>query len=79
MCVTTLLDFGRSLTDICAQIHCWMVEGRYRPTKVTASATTGIATSLGCDPKTEDTITLLVDWENIETPSQRGTAVYTAS
>lgn len=62
-----------------AQIHCWMVEGRYRPTKVTASATTGIATSLGCDAKTEDTITLLVDWENIETPSQRGTAVYTAS
>nr|ODN89315.1 hypothetical protein L204_06253 [Cryptococcus depauperatus CBS 7855] len=56
-----------------------MVEGRYRPVKVTASAATGIATSLGCDSKTEDTITLLVDWENIETPSQRGTAVYTAS
>jgi hypothetical protein len=35
--------------------------------------------SLGCDPKTEDTITLLVDWQNISNPAQRGTAVYTAS
>ncbi len=56
-----------------------MVEGRYRPTKVTASATTGIATSMGCDPKTEDTITLLVDWQNVKDAKQRGTAVYTAS
>lgn len=56
-----------------------MVEGRYLPTRVTASATTGIATSMGCDPRTEDTITLLVDWVNISTPTQRGTAVYTAS
>jgi len=56
-----------------------MVEGRYKPTKVTASATTGIATSMGCDPKTEDTITLLVDWQNLSDPNQRGTAVYTAS
>lgn len=61
------------------QIHCWMVEGRYKPVKVTGSSTTGIATSMGCDPKTEDTITLLVDWENISNPKQRGTAVYTAS
>jgi D-galacturonate reductase len=56
-----------------------MVEGRYKPVKVTASATTGIATSMGCDPKTEDTITLLVDWQNLSDPNQRGTAVYTAS
>jgi D-galacturonate reductase len=56
-----------------------MVEGRYLPTKVTASSTTGIAQSLGCDPKTEDTITLLVDWQNVSNPAQRGTAVYTAS
>jgi D-galacturonate reductase len=56
-----------------------MVEGRYKPTKVTASATTGIATSMGCDSKTEDTITLLVDWQNLSDPNQRGTAVYTAS
>jgi hypothetical protein len=56
-----------------------MVEGRYKPTKVTASATTGIATSMGCDSKTEDTITLLVDWQNLSDENQRGTAVYTAS
>jgi D-galacturonate reductase len=56
-----------------------MVEGRYKPVKVTASATTGIATSMGCDPKTEDTITLLVDWQNLTDKNQRGTAVYTAS
>ena len=76
-------------TDVCVwprraplsprQIHCWMVEGRYKPVKVTASATTGIATSMGCDPRTEDTITLLVDWQNVSDPKQRGTAVYTAS
>lgn len=56
-----------------------MVEGRYKPVKVTASGTTGIATSMGCDPKTEDTITLLVDWVNINDSKQKGTAVYTAS
>ena len=56
-----------------------MVEGRYVPTRVTASATTGIATSMGCDPRTEDTITLLVDWQNVKDSKQRGTAVYTAS
>ncbi|KAK6905435.1 dehydrogenase [Kwoniella mangroviensis CBS 10435] len=72
-------DISYYLNSHHIDIHCWMVEGRYKPVKVTASATTGIATSMGCDPKTEDTITLLVDWENVETPSQRGTAVYTAS
>jgi len=56
-----------------------MVEGRYKPVKVTASGTTGIATSMGCDPKTEDTITLLVDWVNVNDSKQKGTAVYTAS
>lgn len=56
-----------------------MVEGRYTPVRVTASSTTGIATSMGCDPRTEDTITLLVDWQNVSDPKQHGTAVYTAS
>lgn len=56
-----------------------MVEGKYRPTRVTASASKGIATGMGCDPRTEDTITLLVDWVNIADESKRGTAVYTAS
>jgi D-galacturonate reductase len=34
---------------------------------------------MGCDPRTEDTITLLVDWQNVSDPKQHGTAVYTAS
>jgi D-galacturonate reductase len=67
----------RAATD--GQIHCWMVEGKYRPTRVTASASKGIATGMGCDPCTEDTITLLVDWVNVADESKRGIAVYTAS
>jgi predicted dehydrogenase len=48
---------------------------------VTASASAGIATSepYNCVPQTEDTITLLVDWESSTNPKYRGTAVYTAS
>lgn len=49
----------------------------YRPVKVTASASTGIATDLECN--TEDTITLLVDWEKKVDPTRRATGVYTAS
>jgi len=51
----------------------------YRPTKVTGSASTGIATDLGCVPETEDTITLLVDWEKKDGSGRRATGVYTAS
>ncbi|KAK2040489.1 oxidoreductase family protein [Colletotrichum somersetense] len=49
------------------------------PVKVTASASKGIATDLGCDPATEDTITVLVDWVKTADPSKRATGVYTAS
>lgn len=51
----------------------------YRPTKVTASASKGIATDLGCVSETEDTITLLVDWEKKDGSARRATGVYTAS
>nr|POF17362.1 udp-n-acetylglucosamine 3-dehydrogenase [Quercus suber] len=51
----------------------------YRPVKVTASASTGIATDLGCVPETEDTITLLVDWQKKDGSNRRATGVYTAS
>ncbi|KAF2159561.1 hypothetical protein M409DRAFT_30036 [Zasmidium cellare ATCC 36951] len=61
--------------DICES----MVSHTHRPVKVTASASTGIATSLNCDPKTEDTITLLVDWESLDGQGRRATGVYTAS
>lgn len=51
----------------------------YRPTKVMASASTGTATDLGCVAETEDTITLLVDWEKKDGSGRRATGVYTAS
>lgn len=53
----------------------------YRPVSVSASGATGIATDLGCVDGTEDTITLLVDWEKThgEGRGRRATGVYTAS
>lgn len=51
----------------------------YKPTKVTGSASKGIATDLGCVSETEDTITLLVDWEKKDGSGRRATGVYTAS
>lgn len=50
----------------------------YVPVKVSASASKGVATSLGCNEATEDTITVLVHWENKETKGH-ATGVYTAS
>ncbi|SMQ49637.1 unnamed protein product [Zymoseptoria tritici ST99CH_3D7] len=52
----------------------------WRPLKVTASASTGVATDLGCVAETEDTITLLVDWVKKDGgEGRRATGVYTAS
>lgn len=57
------------------------IAGSYRPTRVTASGSGGIATSppYNCVAGTEDSISLLVDWESADDAAQRGTAVYTAS
>ena len=62
-------------------IHCWIMQGRAVPTRVVASAATGIATGepYNCVPQTEDTITLLVDWQSLASSRHRSTAVYTAS
>ncbi|KAI9810474.1 MAG: hypothetical protein M1827_006250 [Pycnora praestabilis] len=51
----------------------------YKPIKVTASGSKGIAVDLGCAPETEDTITLLVEWQKKSDPSKKATGVYTAS
>ncbi len=58
-----------------------MMQGRAVPTRVVGSAATGIATSepYNCVPQTEDTITLLVDWQSLSSSKHKGTAVYTAS
>jgi len=51
----------------------------YLPVKVSASASKGVATSLGCNEATEDTISLLVHWQHKDDASKRATGVYTAS
>ncbi|KAI9717816.1 MAG: hypothetical protein M1812_004545 [Candelaria pacifica] len=51
----------------------------YKPVKVTASGSKGTAVDLGCVPETEDTITLLVQWQKRTDPRKIATAVYTAS
>ncbi|KAK1766112.1 putative d-galacturonic acid reductase [Phialemonium atrogriseum] len=51
----------------------------YVPFKVSASASKGVATSLGCNEATEDTISLLVQWRHKDDASKRATGVYTAS
>ena len=51
----------------------------YRPVRVSASSSKGVATSLGCADATEDTITVMVTWEKEGDASKRGVGVYTAS
>jgi len=51
----------------------------YVPVKVSASASKGVATNLGCNDATEDTISLLVHWEKKDDPGKHATGVYTAS
>ena len=51
----------------------------YKPVRVTASGSKGIAEDLGCLAGTQDTITLLVVWRKRDDPSKVATGVYTAS
>lgn len=62
--------------DICESM---VTQLGYVPVKVSASASKGVATSLGCNEKTEDTISLLVQWAKPSEPEKRATGVYTAS
>lgn len=71
--------------DVCESM---VRDAGWRPTRVTASASTGIAESLGCQGGTEDLITLMVEWEQqgqaqgIGQQSRgprRATSVHTAS
>ncbi len=53
------------------------MQGIAVPVSVTASASNGVAVSkCGCSEGTEDTITLMVKWRNIENASE-AVAVYT--
>ena len=58
---------------------CESMVPEYKPVKVTASGSRGTAEALGCVPGTEDTISLLVEWEKRNESRRRATAVYTAS
>lgn len=51
----------------------------YKQIRVTASGSKGTAIDLGCVPETEDTISLLVQWQKKNDSSKIATAVYTAS
>lgn len=62
--------------DICDSM---VTQLGFVPVKVSASAAKGIATDLGCDPATEDTITVMVTWQKKDDPSKIATGVYTAS
>lgn len=74
-------DISYYLSSHHIDISCWILQDRAVPVRVIASAATGIATSepYNCVPQTEDTITLLVDWQSTTSSKHRGTAVYTAS
>jgi len=73
-------DISYYLNSHHIDVHESMVSSRgWVPTSVTASASEGIANGLGCQPGTEDTITLLVNWKKEGGEGKRGTAVYTSS
>lgn len=56
--------------------HVWTMEGIARPVSVVASASIGVAHGKGIE--TEDSITLMVDWEHLDSKN-RATAVYTSA
>ena len=76
-------DISYYLNSHHIDIHCWGMEGRGRPIQIVASSSTGIANQrLGRDG-IEDTITLMVTWENyptatVNTPTY-GHAIYMSS
>ncbi|TPX33244.1 hypothetical protein SmJEL517_g03848 [Synchytrium microbalum] len=73
-------DISYYLNSHHIDLHLWAMSGRAKPIRVTASASTGVATSqpYDCVPGTEDTITLMVQWKN-DTSGNLGTAIYTSS
>lgn len=77
-------DISYYLNSHHIDFHEWAVGETSRPTRVTAVASKGVAVKLH-NMDCEDTITLTVQWENIQesegvvTPTGYGTAVYTSS
>jgi len=71
-------DISYYLNSHHVDLHCWMLQGIARPVSVTALGSTGIAKGEPFEINTEDTITLMVKWENLKSKNI-GVAIYTAS
>lgn len=75
-------DISYYLNSHHVDFHEWCVGNKARPISVTASASVGVAKSL-FNMDCEDTITLMVLWENLSADNKStgsvGTAVYTSS
>lgn len=74
-------DISYYLNSHHIDIHCWAMEGKGRPIRVVAAASTGVANARLGRGGIEDTITLMVTWENIERGAEgtHGHATYMAS
>lgn len=72
-------DISYYLNSHHIDFHEWAVGHRARPVTVVASASTGVAHQPPYEMDCEDTITLLVTWENLDQTGSLGTAVYTSS
>lgn len=72
-------DISYYLNSHHIDVHCWSMEGKAIPLKVSALGATGVAQGpkYGCPEGTEDTITLLVEWKNIAS-GNKGIAIYTS-
>jgi D-galacturonate reductase len=71
----TASDISYYLNAHHIDFHVWATAGRARPCSVRATAATGVAH--GKDIDTEDTIALMVQWQN--TSGNLGTAIYASS
>jgi len=73
-------DISYYLNSHHVDFHCWAMQGIARPTRIVAMKSTGVANSapFNCPPNTEDTITIMAQWENLSSGNV-GTAVYTSS
>jgi len=71
-------DISYYLNSHHIDFHNWALQGKARPVSVTALASEGVAVErLGRD--CEDTITLSVQWENLDKSRSKGHALYTSS
>lgn len=71
-------DISYYLNSHHVDMHEWCMDGKARPLFVTANAASGVAEHLVDAESCEDTITLMVTWEN-KAGGSRGTGVYTSS